>query len=172
MKKLNGLVTWGFSMSATHTENSSIWLLDSRDVKFIKRWYCSSFTCGLRSCIPLRQSKYMHEYCRKSYRFTCARHARTKYLTISSGSLVMMPLKSGSLVGRNESPAPRTWASSKSTPILKRVPSLDNRFRRSFRPVRVCVRRCNSSKIALYWALSERLEYTLPIVTAKMAYSS
>jgi hypothetical protein len=137
-------------MLATHSENSSIWLSDSSDVKSIKRRYCSSLTCGLRSWIPLSKSKYMHGYNRKSYRFTCARHARTKYLTISSGSLVVMPLKSGSLVGRNESPAPSTWASSKSTPILISVPPLDNRFRRSFWPVRVCVSRCNSSKIALY----------------------
>ena len=146
----NRLVTWGFPMSATHTEKSSIWLLDSSDVKSIRRRYCSSLTCGLRSWIPLKQSEYMQGYSRKSYRFTCARHARTKYLTISSGSLVVMPLNSGSLVGRNESPAPRTWASSKSTPILKIVPSLDSRFKRSFWPVSICVRRCNSSKIALY----------------------
>ena len=81
---------------------------------------------------------------------TCAQQAWTKYLTISPGSLVVMPLNSGSLVGRNESPALRTWASSKSTPILKRVPSLESHFKQSFWLVRACVRCCNSSKIALY----------------------
>ena len=156
----NAQVTWGFPISATHAENSGIWLLDSREVNSNNRRYCSSLTCGLRSWIPLKLlvSEYMQWLSWKSYRFTCARHARTKYLTISSGSLVVMPLNSGSLVGRKESPAPRTWASSKSTPILKSVPSLDRRFRRSFWPVSICVRRCNSSKIALYWPRSERLE--------------
>ena len=146
----DALMTWGFPISATHTEKSSISPSDSRDVKSIRRQYCSSLTCGLRSWIPLKQSEYMQWYNRDSYRLTCARHARTKYLTISPGSWVVMPLNSGSLVGRNESPAPRTWASSKSTPILKSVPSLESRFNRSFWPVSICVRRCSSSKIALY----------------------
>ena len=54
-------MTWGFPMSATHTEKSSIWLSDSRDVKSIRRRYCSLSTCGLRSWIPLKQSEYIGE---------------------------------------------------------------------------------------------------------------
>ena len=48
-------MTWGFPISSTHAEKSSISLSDSRDIKSSSRWYCSSLTCGLRSWIPLNQ---------------------------------------------------------------------------------------------------------------------